>query len=119
MTSQKFLSIYRSLPERFKALIRLKALLYFKISSETWKACFYEIAYLFPTKTPLPILESNTLVNELKTKKLIDREEMIPSGMNHLLTLEAVQNEHGKQYLDAIETVAAQMTYRFYSQSTF
>jgi hypothetical protein len=78
MTLQKLLTTYHKLPEQLKALMRLKALLYFKIPIETWRACFYSLTYLFPTKTPLSISEFNALVDLLKAKKLLDRDSVSP-----------------------------------------
>jgi superfamily II DNA or RNA helicase len=115
MNRQKFLTSYHKLPERLKALMRLKALLYFKTPVESLRVCFYELTYLFPAKTPLPILEFNDLTDQLKSQKLIDREGILPPALIHFLTVEALESEHAEQYLKAIEAGALKMKHRFYS----
>ena len=115
MTHQKLLTTYHKLPEQSKALMRLKALAYFSISVETWQECFYSLRYLFPTKTPLPISEFNALVDQLKSRKLLNRERDLSPELAHALTIDALNCEHAQQYLQAIEIGMAKLKHRFYS----
>jgi SNF2 family DNA or RNA helicase len=116
---QNLLRLYPKLSERSKALLRLKALLYFKVPVETWRECFYGLTYLFPTKLSLSIKDFTVLVNELKDKKFLDSAGVLPQALNHALTLEALNSEQAQQYLQALEKALARLGYRFYSHDYF
>jgi len=115
MNRQKLLTTYHKLPEQLKALMRLKALLYFKTPVESVRVCFYDLSYLFPSNTSLSIFEFNTLQDQLKSRKLLDRDGSIPSNLVHSLTLDALESDYAPQYLKAMETGSAKMKHRFYS----
>ena len=117
--TQNILEMYQELPERAKALMRLKALSYFKVPLDTWRECFYELTYLFPKNEPSYVGEFNTLVGQLKSRDLIRRHEAIPSALVHLLTRETVDFcEHGPQYLESLEKVALKRNHWFYSEGS-
>ena len=59
MNAQNLLKAYQGLSELRKAILRLKALLYFKTPVEGLRKCLYNLQYLFPKKDILSIQDFN------------------------------------------------------------
>ena len=115
MNVQNLLKTYQNLSELRKALLRLKALLYFKTPVEGLRKCLYNLQYLFPKKDILSVQDFNAHINFLKSQHLLDRVEMLPRALIHSLTLEALDSEYASEYLNAIRTTSELMKERLYN----
>lgn len=101
MNVQNLLKTYQGLSELRKAILRLKALLYFKTPVEGLRKCLYNLQYIFPKKDVLSIQDFNAHIDFLKAQRLLDRDGMLPTALIHSLTVEALDSEYASEYLNA------------------
>src|SRR3990167_4031662 len=115
MNVQNFLKAYQSLPELRKTILRLKALLYFKMPIENLRKCLYKLNYLFPKQDTLSVQDFNAHIDFLKAQRLIDRDGLLPTALIHSLTVEALGSEYSGEYLNAIKATSELMKERLYN----
>lgn len=115
MNVQNFLKTYHGLSELRKALLRLKALLYFRTPVEGLRKCLYTLTYLFPEKEILPIHDFNAHIDFLKVQRLLDRDGTLPAALIHPLTADALDSQHASEYLNAIQATSELMKGRLYN----
>lgn len=115
MKVEKLLKIYHKLPEEKKAILRLKALLYFKTPIEILRSCFANLEYLFPVRRLITPQEFTSHIEVLKSLKLLDRDNLIPQTLIHSLTVDTLNSERAEDYLKSIEFISDKMGARFYN----
>ena len=115
MKVQRLLIVYHKLPEEQKAIMRLKALLYFKAPVESVRHCFSNLTYLLPVKKIIITQQFNSHIETLKRLKLVNREGLVPQVLIHSLTVDALNSEYAKDYLESMQVTSTRMGHRLYS----
>jgi hypothetical protein len=115
MNVQNFLKTYQGLSELRKAILCLKALLYFKTPVENLRKCLYKLNYLFPKKDTLSVQDFNAHIDFLKAQRLLDRDGLLPIALIHSLTVEALDSQYSSEYLNAIKATSELMKERLYN----
>lgn len=114
MEWQKFSKAYAQLSEQQKAILHLKALVYFPISTETLRTCFYNLKHLFTTKVHRDHQEFKSALSGLQSCRLIGRNGQLSNTVIHFLTIEALRCEYAEHYLKSITHTSEKMGLRFY-----
>lgn len=115
MKLETLLRYYHDLPELPKALMRLKALLWFEPSVDGLRIGLHRLPYLFPNKHEmLSLTDFNTYVAFLKSEYFLDKEGVIRSALIHPVTLETLACEHAKMYVKTVWKLSELMGARLY-----